>query len=313
VIIPGKTACFSCTLALFPQQQGFQLCTIADTPRQPEHCIAYAQLLQWPAEFPDTTLDADVPEHVTWVLNKAQERAQKFNISGVTYRSVGQSVGVYSAVCLSVPVPRQASRSESVCALTWPGLVLVLVVGMQADAGRDQEHHPRGGVDQRHHCGRVVQRGHQAAHGALAVHEQLHDVPGGPRMLVLCTLVTRGSIGICVCLQGPEGVYTFTTAHERREDCLVCGTTEVVVRAHPSRLLKDFIGELKANPQLQLAAPSITTDSATLYMQKPPSLEAATRANLDRPLKELMADGDVLSITDPTVQGSVTVVVKLEG
>lgn len=34
VIIPGKTACFHCTLDLFPPARGFQLCTIADLPRQ---------------------------------------------------------------------------------------------------------------------------------------------------------------------------------------------------------------------------------------------------------------------------------------
>lgn len=86
VILPGLTACFHCTLDLFPPQQGFQLCTIADTPRQPEHCIAYAQIMQWPEAHPGVTLDADIPQHVEWVMKKAQERAAKFGIQGVDHK-----------------------------------------------------------------------------------------------------------------------------------------------------------------------------------------------------------------------------------
>ncbi len=46
-------------------------------------------------------------------------------------------------------------------------------------------------------------------------------------------------------------------------------------------------------------------------MQRPPVLEALTRPNLAKPLGELVADGEILSITDPSVSQAVTVVVKL--
>ena len=49
----------------------------------------------------------------------------------------------------------------------------------------------------------------------------------------------------------------------------------------------------------QIGAPSITSSSKTLYMRKPVALEKATRGNLDKPLKELMASGEELVVTDP--------------
>jgi ubiquitin-activating enzyme E1 C len=36
-------------------------------------------------------------------------------------------------------------------------------------------------------------------------------------------------------------------------------------------------------------------------MQSPPALQEATKPNLAKPIKELMADGDSLNITDPSL------------
>lgn len=52
IIIPGQTPCFECTLGTMTKSQKFNFCTIAQTPRIPEHCIAYAYILQWDQEFP---------------------------------------------------------------------------------------------------------------------------------------------------------------------------------------------------------------------------------------------------------------------
>ena len=89
VILPGLTACIDCTLDLFPPQVNFPLCTIAHTPRLPEHCIEYARILLWPKENPfgdDTAIDGDDPSHITWIFEKAMERAAQYGIRGVTYR-----------------------------------------------------------------------------------------------------------------------------------------------------------------------------------------------------------------------------------
>lgn len=89
VILPGLTACIECTLDLYPPQINFPLCTIAHTPRLPEHCIEYVRILLWPKENPfgeNISIDGDDPKHVQWILDKSTERAEQYNITGVTYR-----------------------------------------------------------------------------------------------------------------------------------------------------------------------------------------------------------------------------------
>jgi len=44
IVLPQLTACFECAMDLFPPRISFQICTIANTPRVPEHCIEYARL-----------------------------------------------------------------------------------------------------------------------------------------------------------------------------------------------------------------------------------------------------------------------------
>lgn len=90
VIIPGVTACLECNLDLFPPQVNFPLCTIAHTPRLPEHCIEYVRVLLWSKEYPfgdNVEIDGDDPEHIQWIYEKSLERANEYNIQGVTYRT----------------------------------------------------------------------------------------------------------------------------------------------------------------------------------------------------------------------------------
>ncbi|XP_015783438.1 NEDD8-activating enzyme E1 catalytic subunit [Tetranychus urticae] len=112
VIIPGMTACIECTLDLFPPQINYPLCTIANTPRLPEHCIEYVRVLLWNREKPfgDVAIDGDDASHIQWIYEKSAERASQFNINGVTYRltqgvvkriipAVASTNAIIAAVC----------------------------------------------------------------------------------------------------------------------------------------------------------------------------------------------------------------------
>lgn len=70
----------------------YPLCTIATTPRLPEHCIEYVKVIQWDKQNPwGVSIDGDDPAHINWIYERAAERAAKFNIEGVTYRLVQAS------------------------------------------------------------------------------------------------------------------------------------------------------------------------------------------------------------------------------
>ncbi|GMG23058.1 unnamed protein product [Ambrosiozyma monospora] len=84
VMIPTQTACFECYMKIVPEQKTYPLCTLASTPRLPEHCIEWAHVLEWPRLYPDTKFDADVPEHVQIMYGLSLKRAEEYGIEGVT-------------------------------------------------------------------------------------------------------------------------------------------------------------------------------------------------------------------------------------
>ncbi|KAJ2783858.1 NEDD8 activating enzyme [Coemansia javaensis] len=91
VILPKHNACFECGLGMYPPKTTYPICTIANTPRLPEHCIEWASVLEWPRVFPSTKLDGDDVDHINWVVEQASQRAAKFSIAGVDF-SLAQGV-----------------------------------------------------------------------------------------------------------------------------------------------------------------------------------------------------------------------------
>eukprot|EP00918_Siedleckia_nematoides_P019718 GHVU01042009.1.p1 GENE.GHVU01042009.1~~GHVU01042009.1.p1 ORF type:complete len:530 (-),score=96.40 GHVU01042009.1:109-1698(-) len=84
VLWPYSGPCFSCIVLDMPLKKKYPMCTLANVPRLPEHCIAYAMEKLWGEEHPDVDLDVDNPKHLEWVCERAQARAKVFNIVGVT-------------------------------------------------------------------------------------------------------------------------------------------------------------------------------------------------------------------------------------
>lgn len=85
VILPTITSCYECSLEMLPQRTTYPICTIANTPRVPEHCIEWASVLEWPRVRGDEKLDTDNPDHIQWLLDTAQARADEFSIGNITW------------------------------------------------------------------------------------------------------------------------------------------------------------------------------------------------------------------------------------
>ncbi|PBK78285.1 hypothetical protein ARMSODRAFT_874153 [Armillaria solidipes] len=85
VILPTITSCYECSLDMLNKPTAFPICTIANTPRLPEHCIEWASVLEWPRVHGDKKMDTDDPDHINWLYTVASARAKEFKIEGVTW------------------------------------------------------------------------------------------------------------------------------------------------------------------------------------------------------------------------------------
>ncbi|KAH7479921.1 NEDD8-activating enzyme E1 catalytic subunit [Phytophthora ramorum] len=242
VIIPRITSCFECSLETFPPQKSFPMCTIAETPRQPAHCIAYAFIVLWPREFPEKKLDKDSPEHMQWVYQAAKDRAEQFGISGVTYSlTLGVVKNIIPAVASTNAVVSAMCVSEAFKAMSY--------------------------------CSRLMNNYH------------MH--------------------------MGATGCYSHTFQYDRKTDCVVCSSQDKSLQVDPDAVtLQQLIDQL-CGDDFRLLKPSISSSNVNLFMQGPPALRAATSPNLAKSLRELVKDGESLTVTDAAFVGDMALSLQI--
>ena len=141
LFVPMMSSCFECSVGTMTPPKVFQSCTIASIPRRPEHCIAYAHKMLWPRlkslktaskydmvpvedkNTPDPNgvkLDKDDVEHMSWIFNRAVERAKKFNIEGVNYNLTMQVVkNIIPAIASTNALISALCVNEAFKVLTW--------------------------------------------------------------------------------------------------------------------------------------------------------------------------------------------------
>jgi len=121
IILPAVSAFFECTLELFPPRTTFQVCTLANTPRRPEHCIEYARLLRWGKDKPFVDEkgevmkpDMDEVDHLRWIYEVAVKRAEEFDIKGVTMLSAkGVAKNIIPAIASTNAVVAACCSNEA--------------------------------------------------------------------------------------------------------------------------------------------------------------------------------------------------------
>ncbi|VEU22952.1 DEKNAAC104162 [Brettanomyces naardenensis] len=114
LMIPTITACFECYMKLVPKQTTYPLCTLASTPRLPEHCIEWAHQLEWPRVYSGKKFDPDDPEDVETMYMMSLKRARQFGIDGVTKsKTLGVVKNIIPAIASTNAVIAAACCNEA--------------------------------------------------------------------------------------------------------------------------------------------------------------------------------------------------------
>jgi len=137
---------------------------------------------------------------------------------------------------------------------------------------------------------------------AIAVHESFK----------LCT-GSAPPLSNYVRWNGKRGIFTSNQKFLKNEKCTVCGKASYTFPVDPTVTLEKFFEILKEDLRFQFQAPtaSVSQTGDILYIRRPPMLEKAYHGNLEKPLNQLIKDGDTLNVTDSSLQsGSVQLTIK---
>ena len=124
VICAGITGCFECNIDMFPPQKTYPICTLANTPRLPEHCVQYVLKQEWQDLRSSEVFDSDNPQHLEWVFQRAKTRAASFGIDGVTlFFTLGVAKNIIPAIASTNAIISAACANEALkIALALPTL-----------------------------------------------------------------------------------------------------------------------------------------------------------------------------------------------
>ncbi|KAF8336982.1 uncharacterized protein EI90DRAFT_3044421 [Cantharellus anzutake] len=241
VILPTVSSCYECSLDMLNKPTAFPICTIANTPRLPEHCIEWASVLEWPKVKGDLKLDTDDPNHINWLYEIASARAREFKIEGVTW-SLTQ--GVVKNI-----IPAIASTNAIIAA--------------------------------------------SCCTEALKIATNSAPYLDNYFMLI-----------------GTDGIYSYTFQHEKKPDCPVCGGASKLASIPKDFTVEQLIEWLTEKQDIQAKRPSLSYANRPIYFQAPPSLEASTRPNLEKPVSDIVPYGHELTVTSATLPFNLTLKVE---
>jgi NEDD8-activating enzyme E1 len=117
------------------------------------------------------------------------------------------------------------------------------------------------------------------------------------------------SLNTYLMYMGADGLYCNTWECAKNDSCLVCGSSQTNPLSITSTCTVSSLLQ-KLNDDFQLSKASLMSSSGAIYMRNPPALEAALRPNLEKCLSDLVSDGDVVSVVDPTLCGK-TITMKI--
>lgn len=257
--MPTITSCYECSLDMLTPPTAFPICTIANTPRLPEHCIEWASILEWPRVFKgesdslsgysgpersaltspeispaDKKLDNDDPEHIQWLYDTARTRAESFKISGVTWQL---TQGVVKRI-----IPAIASTNA------------IIAGGFRSPGRRCECFRYRGLNLTPDSAAACCNEAFKIATSTNPYLDNYMYVSRASTPEASQRTLTRLALPAHRMYTGNDSIYTYTFQHQKKPECPVCGGEKITVMRDPSSSLQDLIDMLLERQDLCVCA-----------------------------------------------------------